>query len=227
MKKSLRFFLPLSRCSSVLLLAVFSMELAHGQPIQQPKMQFTPGAAETWNATWQGVAGRTYFPQWSPDLVTWNYMPHMEFGTGAKSLSVPDHGASQFFMRLQHVDDPSIADLTAARNADFDRDGFSNAYEIETLGTSPLLVPALVGDSDQDGLLDSWEIQYFGNLSQIANADPDGDGVNNQEEFINGSNPNHIPSTAPVPIGNLDPNTVTQVTNNWQEPVSFKVFTKI
>ena len=38
-------------------------------------------------------------------------------------------------------------------------------------------------DSDGDGLADSWERQYFGNLSQSAADDPDGDGFDNREEY--------------------------------------------
>ena len=44
-------------------------------------------------------------------------------------------------------------------------------------------------DSDSDGLPDSWEIQYFGNLNQTANGDPDGDGLTNLQEFQQGRNP--------------------------------------
>ncbi|HSE16368.1 MAG TPA: Ig-like domain-containing protein [Pyrinomonadaceae bacterium] len=46
-----------------------------------------------------------------------------------------------------------------------------------------------IADSDGDGLADAWELFYFGNLSQGANGDPDGDGVNNLQEFLQGRNP--------------------------------------
>jgi RHS repeat-associated protein len=45
-------------------------------------------------------------------------------------------------------------------------------------------------DTDADGLLDSWEMNYFGNLSQGAAGDPDGDGLTNLQEFQAGTNPN-------------------------------------
>ena len=48
-----------------------------------------------------------------------------------------------------------------------------------------------VADSDADGLADSWELQYFGNLSQTAAGDPDGDGKSNLAEFQAGTNPNY------------------------------------
>ncbi len=44
-------------------------------------------------------------------------------------------------------------------------------------------------DSDDDGLPDWWEIQYFGNLSQTASGDPDGDSLTNLQEFQQGRNP--------------------------------------
>jgi hypothetical protein len=44
-------------------------------------------------------------------------------------------------------------------------------------------------DSDSDGLPDSWEMQYFGNLNQTAGGDPDGDGINNLQEYQQGRNP--------------------------------------
>jgi hypothetical protein len=45
------------------------------------------------------------------------------------------------------------------------------------------------GDSDADGLSDSWEIQYFGDLSQTAADDPDGDGRTNLQEYQGGTDP--------------------------------------
>jgi hypothetical protein len=44
-------------------------------------------------------------------------------------------------------------------------------------------------DTDGDGLPDNWELQYFGNLSQGANDDPDGDGITNLQEYQQGRNP--------------------------------------
>ena len=44
-------------------------------------------------------------------------------------------------------------------------------------------------DTDGDGLDDAWETTYFGALSQSGNGDPDGDGFNNLQERIAGTNP--------------------------------------
>ena len=44
-------------------------------------------------------------------------------------------------------------------------------------------------DLDNDGLSDAWELQYFGNLTQTAAGDFDGDGVSNLDEFRRGTDP--------------------------------------
>jgi hypothetical protein len=47
----------------------------------------------------------------------------------------------------------------------------------------------LLIDSDADGLPDSWELAHFGNLTNSASADSDGDGSSNFQEFLNGTDP--------------------------------------
>ena len=44
-------------------------------------------------------------------------------------------------------------------------------------------------DSDGNGLADAWEQQYFGSMGVNPNADPDGDGLTNIQEFRTGRNP--------------------------------------
>ncbi|MFP6617313.1 MAG: hypothetical protein VCB26_12985 [Candidatus Hydrogenedentota bacterium] len=54
-----------------------------------------------------------------------------------------------------------------------------------------LTVPLSSGDTDFDGLPDAFEILYFGtdDDEQGANDDPDGDGLNNMEEYLIGTDP--------------------------------------
>jgi len=47
-----------------------------------------------------------------------------------------------------------------------------------------------VPDSDSDGLPDAWELAVLGNLHQDGNADLDGDGRSNLQEYFAGTNPN-------------------------------------
>lgn len=57
-------------------------------------------------------------------------------------------------------------------------------------------------DSDSDGLDDRWELQYFGDLTQGANDDPDGDGLTNLQEQTAGTDPN-VPDPPPTPVTGL------------------------
>ncbi len=79
---------------------------------------------------------------------------------------------------------------------DPDGDGWTNLEEYQHF-THPLnrdtdgdgIDDSIDPDNDNDGLGDAWEIQWFGDLSQGANDDPDGDGVSNLIEFLHGRNP--------------------------------------
>ena len=66
-------------------------------------------------------------------------------------------------------------------------------------------------DSNGNGLPDAWELAMFGNLSQTANGDSDGDGLTNLQEFQYGLNPiaadnsaSILSGVAPIPV-NLTP----------------------
>ncbi|WP_411845889.1 LamG-like jellyroll fold domain-containing protein [Roseibacillus persicicus] len=63
---------------------------------------------------------------------------------------------------------------------DPDRDFNNNEME-ETNSTDPL-DGASFADTDSDGLNDGWELRFFGDLSQTANADTDGDFFTNAQE---------------------------------------------
>ena len=47
-------------------------------------------------------------------------------------------------------------------------------------------------DSDNNGLTDAWERQHFGSIGVLPNADPDGDGMSNLQEYLAGTDPNEI-----------------------------------
>lgn len=44
-------------------------------------------------------------------------------------------------------------------------------------------------DTNDNRMDDRWELQYFGDLTQAAGADPDRDGISNLKEYIKGTNP--------------------------------------
>jgi hypothetical protein len=61
---------------------------------------------------------------------------------------------------------------------DTDGDGLTDAYERLVSHTNPNLY-----STDGTGMSDGWEILYFGHTGIDPNADPDGDGLSNYQEF--------------------------------------------
>lgn len=167
---------------------------AIADPPLQPQVSFTKGSASTWNADFSGVAQRTYFVQWSLDLVSWNYAPVIEFGSGVKSYGIDTENAPKFFLRLKYVDEGWVSNLQDARDADFDGDGIPNAFEVEEVGSDPLNRNSAGGDSDSDGMADGWEMFHFGGLNvatpnAVGYPLPAGDGLTNKEKSELGLDP--------------------------------------
>jgi YD repeat-containing protein len=156
----------------------------------QPQLIFTPGTSDIWNADWAGVTQRTYFFQWSEDLVTWHFAPFVEFSSGVKSYGMQTQNVEKLFVRLRYVDAPWISTLQEAKDADFDGDAIPNLFEVETLSSDPLNSESHGGDTDGDGLFDGWEELHWGNTTeQGSGGNPDGDSLSNMEEQDLGLNP--------------------------------------
>jgi Concanavalin A-like lectin/glucanases superfamily/Regulator of chromosome condensation (RCC1) repeat/Immunoglobulin domain/Immunoglobulin I-set domain len=66
----------------------------------------------------------------------------------------------------------------------------SSSYGSLASYAATLSVINLTIDSNSDGIPDTWEIANFGTISINPNADPDGDGWSNLQEYQNGTNPN-------------------------------------
>lgn len=141
---------------------------AKSDPVPQAQVNFYPAGQGTFKADWEGVAGRTYFMQFSLDLVNWHYAPFIDFGGGGQSRGIHST-AEKFFIRLSYLDEPNITNLDEAMAADQDEDGLSNVFEV-THGYSPFNAESTI-----DGL--------------DASVDPDTDGLGNAEELAAGSEP--------------------------------------
>ena len=196
MKHTLRVLTPL--------LCLVCPALVSADPAED-KMTFVPWTGGTFKSDWPGIAGRTYFYQWSLDLETWKYAPFMAFGTGGHEFFI-DSSPDKLFVRLHGEDDPTVSNLQQAKDADFDGDGLSNFFEVTTYFTFPTL-----WDTDGDLVPDGLEVAN-GTSPIIANgsSDVDGDGMNAAEEYLSGrdpavSDPVADTSTRSLDVFNLSP----------------------
>ena len=72
-------------------------------------------------------------------------------------------------------------------------------------------------DANGDGLLDAWQLHYFGSTSSLAaapSADPDGDGANNFNEFVNLTDPTD-PTSVKKLQANPDPQNSQNLVLGW------------
>ena len=106
---------------------------------------------------------------------------------GAVELSWGEHNVE--FLFWERGGDAQCQLFVHNEIGDFSGDQF-NVGDYKLLETSS----APVSDSDNDGLPDIWEKQFFDNLDQAAEGDPDSDGLNNAEEFESGTKPNNADS---------------------------------
>ncbi len=70
-------------------------------------------------------------------------------------------------------------------------------------------------DADHDGLPDAWEIQYLGGTNAMANADADGDGQSNLQEYLAGTNPTNANSVLRITYAARDEMTPDSMTLHW------------
>ncbi|MCP4485973.1 MAG: hypothetical protein GY820_01390, partial [Gammaproteobacteria bacterium] len=68
-------------------------------------------------------------------------------------------------------------------------------------------------DTDGDGLDDAWEMEHFGDLGRDGDGDFDNDGISDLDEFIDGTDPDLLPPSAPGDLLGISGN--SQASFNW------------
>ncbi|BCU78560.1 LamG-like jellyroll fold domain-containing protein [Luteolibacter sp. LG18] len=186
-----------------MIFAVLPFTPLHGA--EPPKTTFTPLGQSSYRFDWEGEEGKTYFAQYSTNLIDWFYFPEVDQGMIHDPLDMtPLDGSnlplSKYFVRLKIREHPTID----PRNADFDNDGISNWDELTLYGTDPLKFSSSGGghpdgyeDTDGDGISDQWERMLIEQSSDsgaltleaiLPGDDYDGDGVSNLVEYQHGLN---------------------------------------
>jgi hypothetical protein len=135
-----------------------------------------------------------------PDWWTQQYFGHPTglAVDGSRATDDPDQDGLTNLKEFQFGTNPS--------NVDSDGDGLTDYQEVYIYHTNPINA-----DTDSDGMPDGWEVAHNLNpLVNDANLDPDGDGLNNLEEYRLGTNPqnpdtdgNGISDGPLAPLGTL------------------------
>lgn len=159
--------------------------LRAADPVPQEQVSFAAGGEGNWSLLWNGVERRTYFVQYSQDLVNWTYCPVIRHGPGEQTYEVQPAAVAGFYVRLKYPNEDAVDSLEEARNADFDGDGIPNWREIEELSADPFDVASVGPDGDGDGMPDWWETERGFDAGNPGDAeeDPDNDDLSNLEEF--------------------------------------------
>jgi hypothetical protein len=88
----------------------------------------------------------------------------------------------------------ATADSLVLTNVSANNEGLYSVIVSNLSGSVPSRSANLYIDSRGCGMPDSWQLTYFGNLTTAATGDYDGDGVDNLQEFLDGTNPTNSAS---------------------------------
>jgi len=114
----------------------------------------------------------------------------------AFSVIVADPLALTYQWRFNGADlGGATSEALILQNVTTNHEGFYQVVLTNPSGSVTSAPAFLWIDNDENGMADSWELAHFGALGVLPNADADGDGVSNLQEFLDGADP-------------LDPNSV-------------------
>ena len=88
----------------------------------------------------------------------------------------------------------ATGDALLLANVTATNEGLYSVIVSNPSGSVPSRLANLYIDSRGCGMPDSWQLAYFGNLTTAATGDYDGDGVDNLQEFLDGTNPTNSAS---------------------------------
>jgi hypothetical protein len=123
---------------------------------------------------------------------------------GQGSLRGYAYGANIGWINFEHTGEPSINMITGQMSgyvwsANCGWISLSNAVAyVQTDTISP-------GALDNNGLPIAWELYYFGYTGVDPNADPDGDGISNYQEYLAGTDPTDPDSVLRITDGSFSP----------------------
>jgi hypothetical protein len=111
------------------------------------------------------------------------------------SVVVVDTRALSYQWRFNDTNLPAASsDALLLTNVSAANEGPYSVVLANSSGSITSAPALLMLDADGDSLPDSWEQTYFTNLNQTATGDFDGDGVQNLQEFLDGTNPTNSAS---------------------------------
>lgn len=137
---------------------------------------------ESFHLTWWGIDTYYYFIEQTEDLKNWSFVPTVEEGADDPLAMAFQLSADRWFWRVRYSNDPESNLLSA----DYNEIGIS-AWDQLQLGYNPFDWV----DTDENDLHDAWELYHFGLIGIDPDADSDGDGQTNLQEFNYGTNPQH------------------------------------
>jgi hypothetical protein len=146
-----------------------------GSPVLTTPVQFTPNAALGTPYTTDSIGNGNYSAAWLNSAIT-GLTGNATLGTLTVTLPTNATSLSAYAIHFDHA--------SASPNG-------LGSFPKQT-STGLITFSSRTNSSYGDGIPDSWRLRYFGtiyNYLSVSNADADGDGCNNWQEYVAGTDP--------------------------------------